>query len=164
MIMANMPIFGGHPVAWVNPVTMRASAALAGAGAWDATPTEQNIAGAGSFTLQFTYTRGAAGGAFDFQIEYSIYSIAGNVPAGAGEWADMTLYAAGAVALGADSQSRVQDEYVTFGSQGAAAETLIFGPIETNHTIERIRIPARESADGDINTPGTLAIVMECYP
>ena len=160
--MPNLPIANTYPVAWVNPVTMRASAALPAAGAWDATPTEQNVAGAGSVTFSLTYTRGAAGGAFDFQIQSSIYSIAGNVPAGAGEWADEAAYAIGAVGAGADTQSRVQAEYQTFQATGAAAETFTFGPIDLAHTIERLRVTARES--GVVGTPGTLAIVMECYP
>ena len=158
----NINIGSPHPVAWENPVTMRASAALPAAGAWDAAPTEQNVAGAGSIMLSFTYTRGAAGGAFDWQLESSIYSVAANVPAGAGEWGDESIHAMGAVVAGADTQSLVQDEYQTFTSQGAAAETFVYGPILLNHTIERIRIPCRES--GVVGNPGTLACVVEVYP
>ena len=84
-----------------------------------------------------------------------------NVPAGAGEWADEALYSAGAVVAGADSQSLVQDEYQTYTSTSANAETFVFGPIALNHTIERLRIPCRES--GVTGTPGTLAVVMEVY-
>ena len=126
--MPNIPIFYTHPVAWENPVTMRASAALPAAGAWDAAPTEQNVAGAGSIMLSFTYTRGAAGGAFDFQIQSSIYSIAANVPAGAGEWATESLNAPGAVFINQDADSDVQREYTTYGATAAGAETFTFGP------------------------------------
>lgn len=152
--------YDAHPKGWANPVTMRASAALPAAGAWDAAPTEQNCFGARGVTLSLTYTRGAAGGAFDFQFEYSIYSVAANVPAGAGEWAEGTLYDPGALAPGVDVQSRVQQEYVTYGSTGAAAATfgydLVFdGPVE------RIRIAARES--GVPGTPGTLVIAAEFW-
>ena len=157
-----LPLWNSHPVGWVNPVTMRASAALPAAGAWDATPTEQNVAGARSVTLSFTYTQGAAGGAFDWQVQASPYSIAANVPAGAGEWADEALYSAGAVAGGADTQSLVQAEYQTFDPTGAAAETFVYGPFEIDHTIERIRIPCRES--GQVGSPGTLAVVMTLFP
>ena len=160
--MPNVNILSAYPLAWENPVTMRASAALPAAGAWDAAPTEQNVAGAGSVLLQFTYTRGAAGGAFDFQIQSSIYSIAANVPAGAGEWANESLYAPGAVVSGADSQSLIQSEYATYGSTAAGAETFEYGPIELDHVVERLRIRARES--GVTGIPGTLAVVMECYP
>lgn len=146
------------PMSFQNPVTLRASAALAAAGAWE-TSTVQACPGAMRVELSLTYTRGAAGGAFDFQVQTSIYDANATIPAGAGEWGDQSLYAAGGVALGADSQSRVQAEYVTFGSQGAAAETINFGPIELGSVIERIRIRARESADGIQGTPGTLAIV-----
>ena len=160
--MPSLPIFSPHPVGFTNPVTMRASAALPAAGAWDAAPTEQSVAGAGSVLISFTYTRGAAGGAFDWQLESSIYSVAANVPAGAGEWGDETVIAVGGVVAGADTQSLVQDEYQTFTSSGAAAETFVFGPIELDHVVERIRIPARES--GVTQTPGTLAVVVELYP
>ena len=160
--MPHISIFSPHPVAWQNPVTMRASAALPAAGAWDAAPTEQNVAGAGSILISFTYTRGAANGAFDWQLESSIYSVAANVPAGAGEWGDESVLAVGAVAAGADTQSLVQDGYQTFTSSGAAAETFVFGPIELDHVVERIRIPCRES--GVVGTPGTLACVVEVFP
>jgi len=158
-----LPIFDGHPRGWSNPVTLRASAALAAAGAWDAAPTESFTSGAHHITLSFTYTRGAAGGAFDWQIETSIYAVVGNVPAGAAEWVTESLYAAGAVAAGADTQSHVQREYQTYESQGAAAEDFVYGPVALNGTIERIRVRARESADGVQGTPGTLSIVAELY-
>lgn len=158
-----LPIFQSHPRGWHNPVNFRVAAALAAAGAWDAAPVVSFSAGAMFLTLNFTYTRGAAGGAFDFQIETSIYSIAGNVPAGAGEWTNPTAYFVGAVALGADTQSRIQQEYTTFGSQGAAAETIVLANIPLMGTIERIRVLARESADGIVATPGTLQITGEMF-
>jgi len=160
--MPNIPIWNSHPVGWRSPVTMRASAALAAAGAWDAAPTEQNVAGAGKVLLSFTYAQGAAGGAFDWQLQASPYSVAANVPAGAGEWGDESLHSMGAVAAGADTQSRVQAEYQTFDPAGAAAETFVYGPFELDHTVERIRIPCRES--GQVGTPGTLAVVATLYP
>ena len=127
-------------------------------GAWD-TPTEQNIFGTQGLTLSFTYTRAAVGGAFDYQIELSPYSIGTLAPAGAAEWVTEALYDAGAVALGADTQSREQREYQTYGSQGAAAEDYQID-FELQAPYERIRISARESADGDQNNPGTLQITM----
>lgn len=148
-----------YPKAWTNPVNMRASAALGAAGAWDAAPTEQNIFGSQGLTLSFTYTRGAAGGAFDYQIELSPYSIAALAPAGANEWVTEGIYAAGAVALGVDTQSREQREYQTYGSQGAAAEDYQID-YELQAPYERIRIRARESADGVQGTPGTLQVTM----
>ncbi len=152
--------FWTHPPGWTNPITLRASAALPAAGAWD-TPTASFCSSARTALLSFTYTRGAAGGAFDFQIQTSIFSIAANVPAGAGEWQTETLYDAGAVAAGVDSQSRLQREYQTYQATGAAAETFIFGPVEIDGA-ERIRVTVRES--GVVGTPGTLALVMELTP
>jgi hypothetical protein len=158
-----LPILNGHPRGWINPVNARASAALAAAGAWDAAPVEFSVSGAQFATIQFTYTRGGAGGAFDWQLETSIYSVAANVPTGAGEWANQTAYAVGAVATGADTQSLAQQEYATYGSQAAGVETLVIGPIALNATIERMRIPARESADGVVGTPGTLQVSIELW-
>ena len=148
-----------YPPGFDNPVVLRASAALADAGAWDATPTETPCAFVDNITLNFTYTRGAVGGAFDFQIETSIYAVAANVPAGAAEWATQSIYAAGAVVAGADTTSLVQRELESYTSQGAAAEDFSYGPIELNGTIERIRVRARES--GVVGTPGTLQITAE---
>ena len=135
---------------------MRVSAALPAAGAWDAAPLEIPCAGAESMTLQCTYTRGGAGGAFDIQFEPSIYSVVANVPAGASEWSNGAAFETGVVAAGVDVASLLQQEVTTYTSQGAAAEPVIFGPIELGGDIERIRINARES--GAVGTPGTLQI------
>jgi len=150
-----MPIMEPHPRGYANPVTLRASAALPAAGAWDAAPTESFSVLAQEMTMHFTYTQGDVGGAFDFQLEISIYSIAALVPAGASEWVTMALYAPGPVAAGADSQSRTQREYITYVSQGAAAEDFYF-PVQLNKAVERIRCRARES--GVVGTPGLLQI------
>ena len=158
-----LPVFNTHPRGWVNPVDARATAALGAAGAWDATPTAFFVSGAQSLTLAFTYTRGAAGGTFDYQIEVSLYAVAANAPTGAAEWITEAVYGSGAVALGVDTQSRIQREYQTFGSQGAAAEDFAYGPIALGGTIERVRIRARESADGVVGTPGTLQISAELF-
>jgi len=156
-----LPIFQSYPVGWQNPVVARVSAVLPAAGAWDATPTEFSVAGAKFMSIKISYTRGAAGGAVDWQIEGSIYAVAANVPAGTGEWGNETALAVGAVATGADTQNLVQSEYETFGSQGAAIETIVIGPIELRQTIERLRIPCRES--GVVGTPGIAAVVVELW-
>lgn len=146
-----------YPKGWTNPVVARASAALPAAGAWDAAPTAQSIFGAQGLTLSFTYTRGAAGGAFDYQVELSPYSIAALAPAGANEWVTEAIYAAGAVAAGADTQSREQREFQTYQATAAAAEDYQVD-FELQAPYERIRIRARES--GAVGNPGTLQISM----
>lgn len=163
--MANLPTVSfTHPVAWQNPVNMRATAALPAAGAWDATPTEQNVAGAGYIMLYFTYQEGdqAGVGAFDWQLQASAYSVAANAPAGALEWTDESMQAVGGVAAGLDTQSRVQAEYQTFAPTSANQEGFIYGPIHLAHDVERVRIPARES--GVAGNPGVLQISMTCFP
>lgn len=150
-----------YPTGWANPQNVRANAALPAAGVWDATPTELGSAYARWLTLHFTYTRGAAGGAFDWQLEVSPYSGVTTVPAGASEWITEAIYAGGAVALGADTQSRAQREYQTYGSQTAAAEDFVYGPLDLGGNVERYRVRARESADGVPGTQGTLQITGE---
>ena len=158
-----LPLTQTHPVAWVNPVNLRVSAALPAAGAWDADGdlVIQNIAGASHISFSFSYTRGAENGAFDFQIDWSIYSIVGLAPVGAGEWGTEVIYSGGPVVLSTDTQSEIQQEYQTYGSSGVAIETFFYGPLELGRGVERIRIRGRESADGIIGTPGILQITAE---
>lgn len=140
---------------------VRVSAALAAAGAFDAAPLELYVNGAQNAMLALTYTRGGAAGAFDMQIEISIYSVVGNVPAGAQEWVDGTAYAVGAVAAGANTTSLLQAERVRFTPLTANVEGTIFGPLELDGLIERIRIGCAES--GNVGAPGTLQITLLAY-
>lgn len=156
MVDALWPIVTG----WWNPATARASAALPAAGAWDAAPTELGSAYSTHLTLFFTYTRGGNTGAFDWQLETSPFSIDALAPAGSAVWFTEPLFAGGLVALQADSQSHVQRNYNTYGAVAGAAEDFHFD-IDLNGNVERYRVRARESADGDTDNPGTLAIVAE---
>ncbi len=148
-----LPVAYPHPVGFTNPIVLRASAALAGAGAWDATPVETPVDGMDRMTLYFTYTRGGAGGAFDFQIQVSPYSSDQLVVQ---NWFPTSLYQLGVIVAGSDAQSRVQREYATYQATGAAVETFVHGPTDIK-SVERIRLVARES--GAVGTPGTLMIV-----
>lgn len=139
-------------------VTARASAALPAAGAWDASPTEFFVSGVDDMGVHLTYTQGAAGGAADIQLQLSPYSITALVPAGAQEWVNQTLYGAGTVAAGADSQSRMQAEYVTFDPVTANAEAVTFAVINLGGVFERARVRARES--GQEQSPGTAQITV----
>ena len=159
--MANHYWEMGYPVAWVNPVTLRASAALPAAGAWDATPTEQNVAGASSLRLSLTYTRGGAAGAFEFQVETSVYSIAALAPAGAAEWVTQALFEPDTIAAGADAVSLMQRESVSYTATGDAAEDFFPTAIDLAG-IERVRVRARET--GNAAAPGTLSIVGTLEP
>jgi hypothetical protein len=141
---------------YLNIQEARASAALPAAGAWDAAPIEMACPYFDHVKLTFTYIRGAPGGAFEWRIEPSDYSIPGNVPAGAEEWSQGSLYAPGIVAPGTDSTSLVQREQQSYTSQGAAAESVVYGPIALEETAERLRVSARET--GVPGTPGTLQI------
>ena len=141
-----------------NPFTFRASAALAGAGAWDATPLTIACPQRGSLTLFLSYTRGAAGGAFDYQLQVSPYSA---TVAGVENWFNESEFSAAVLAAGVDSQSRLQQEYITYGSKAAAIENVVYGPVQLEAGIERIRLVARES--GVVGNPGTLHVVGLIY-
>ena len=144
-----------YPRAWQNPVDLRPSAALEAAGAWDTAPVAVRVSDATRMSLALTYTRGGAGGAFDWYIEISYAGVAATLPTGAAEWDEMALYASGPVAAGADSQSRIQMEFITFQPLTVNAETFTWD-IELDGTVERVRILARES--GAVGTPGTLQV------
>lgn len=138
-----------HPVGFTNPVTLRTSAALPAAGAWDAAPTASACIPTNAMQLYFKYTRGGAAGAFNFKIEVS--------PDSAGtDWYQMALYDAGAIVAGADTTSVIQREDVTYTATGAAAEYFTYGPVMLHGGVERVRIAARET--GNIAAPGTLEI------
>ena len=137
-----------------NPVTIRASAALPAAGAYDATPLEVAVASIDWITFYIAYTRGGAGGDMRFRIQWSPYAA---TVAGVENWFTGGLFAAGAVASGADSVSNLQREAIEYGSTGAGAETVIYGPLEIRGTIERLRVAYAES--GAVGTPGTTHIV-----
>ena len=157
MVLPLSGAWDSYPKGWANPINLRASAALPAAGAWDAAPTESFSSGAHRLTLYFTYEPGDQGSAFDWQLWVSAYSIAALAPAGAEEWVVEPIYAAGAVAAGAGTQSLVQTEYQTYTTENAGqTEEFVYGPIEFHGTVERIRVRARES--GVVGTPGTLQI------
>jgi len=134
----------------LQPVA-RAVAALPANGAWDAAPTEIITAGMDYARLVCTYDQDAAAqaGAFEIVIETS------GEYTGAG-WERSTLYAGGGVVGGADTTSTFQREGLEYGATAAAAEAVNFGPIALYGTVERMRIPARET--GDDANPGTLEI------
>ena len=75
-----LPIARPYPVV-ANPATMRATAALPAAGAWDAAPTEVACAGYEWMRLYFTYTRGeqAEAGSVAYRYEISPYYTAHRV-------------------------------------------------------------------------------------
>ncbi len=147
-----MPVvFGGN----FQPIqTARASAALEAAGAFDPTPTEMPCPYADWVTFYISYTRGAAGGDMQFIVELSPYS---EDRAGVEDWFRASLYAAGAVVSAADSLSNLQRNAIEYGSQGAAIENVVYGPIALLKTAGRARISCAES--GAVGTPGTAHIV-----
>ncbi len=147
-----MPVvFGGS---FLPEQVARASAVLPAVGAFDATPTEMPCPYMDWVTFYISYTRGAAGGDMAFRVELSPYSVD---RAGVEDWFRASLYAAGAVASGADSLSNLQRNAVEYGSTGAAIENAIYGPIAMLKTAERARIVCAES--GVAGTPGTAHIV-----
>ena len=147
-----MPVaFGGN---FLPEQVARASAALPAAGAFDPAPTEMPCPYMDWVTFYISYTRGAAGGDMQFIVELSPYSVD---RAGVEDWFRASLYAAGAVVSAADSLSNLQRNAIEYGSQGAAIESVVYGPIALLKTVERARISCAES--GNVGTPGTAHIV-----
>jgi len=136
-------------------VTLRASAALAAAGAWDATPTEAFVEDAKAITLFFSYTRGGAAGSARLQVEMSPYSAA---VAGVENWFRASVKNVGAFAAGADTNSGIQRENgVLYTAVGAAIENVLYGSLTLDRSVQRIRVNAQEV--GNVGAPGTLHIV-----
>jgi hypothetical protein len=141
-----------------NPFVFRASAVLLNSPNWDATPLEIACPSQGRLMLYFSYTRGEAAGGFDFQLQYSPYSAN---PAVVQSWFPESEFSAAVLAAGVDSQSRVQREYVTYQSQGAAIENFVYGPVDLGATVERVRLVARET--GQQAVVGTLHVIGTIY-
>lgn len=144
----------GTPAILDRYATARAAAALAAAGAFDATPTEVDCADFEFMTLYITYTRAGAGGAVNFYVEVSPRS---TDLAGSEDWFQAAIIAGGAVAAGGDTTSSTQREDIEYQATAAGAETFVYGPVELRGTVERIRIPCAES--GAVGAPGTCEVV-----
>jgi len=133
--------------------TFRAAAALAAAGAFDATPLEIRTTGMDVLVLYITYTRAGAGGAVELHPEFSPRGVD---LAGVEDWFRSTIYSAGAVAAGGDTPSLLQREEYTYQATAAGAETFVYA-LELNGGVERVRVPCAES--GAVGTPGACHIV-----
>ena len=145
-----------HPIssAYLEVQTVRASAALPAAGAYDATPLELHCSKFDFVTFYVSYTRGAAGGAVDLALQVSPRS---TDLAGVEDWFQQSILAGGAVVANADTTSLIQREAVSYGATGAAIENFVYGPVELRGTVERLRVPCAES--GAVGSPGTAHIV-----
>lgn len=144
-----------------NPVTVRAAAALAAVGAWDAAPTEVACAGFNWVVFYISYEEGAVGGALNFMLQYSPYSADAGAPAGSPAWFSQTVYAPGMVVAGTDTTSNVQVENVTYDPTTVNQEAFVYGPVEITGDVERIRVPCREI--GVTGTPGAAEIIAVFY-
>jgi len=144
-------VFGGS----FQPLqTVRASAVLPAAGAFDAAPLELPCPGAESVILYLSYTRGAAGGDMYFNVSLSPYAVD---QAAVQNWFRASVFAAGGVVSGADSLSNLQRGAVEYGSTGAAIENVVYGPLALNKSAQRLRVAFAEA--GVIGTPGTVHAV-----
>lgn len=147
-----LPVGSPYPFV-VNPPVIRAAAALLAAGAWDAAPLEINTVGVHYVTFYMSYIRAAIGGAVDFYFEISPMSVD---PVAPPTWWRQTIYAGGLVVANTEIQSRVQQEYVTYGSTSALLENFVWGPMDLGLSAERIRMFSRES--GVVGNPGTFGV------
>jgi hypothetical protein len=145
------PASEGYPLAFENPVVLRAAAILPAAGAWDATPLEINTVGVRYAQFYLSYMRAAVGGAVDFYFEISAMSVDALAPP---IWWRQTIFAGGVVAANVDIQSRLQCEYITYGATSALLENFVYGVVDLGLSAERIRMFARES--GVVGNPGAF--------
>lgn len=137
-----------------NPVTVRASAILPPAGAYDAAPTEFATASIQTITLYCSYIRANAGGAVGLHIEYAPRSADA---AGVEDWFRTTCDKCGDGQGGADTTETVQRATVVYGSTGAGAENFVIGPLALYGNVERMRVACAET--GQVANPGNMHIV-----
>lgn len=140
----------------------RVFAALEAAGAWDPAPTELFAFGMEKVLVYLAYTRAAAGGDVQFRVEISPYTTDAQAPAGMPAWFRASVFAAGAVASGADTVSNLQREDVEYGSTAAGQEAVVYGPLDLGQCVERIRVPCAES--GAVGTPGSIGVILHFSP
>jgi len=142
-----------------NLLVARAYGVLAAAGAWDAAPVEWSSLYYDRLTLFLEYDAAAGGpaGRVDVQVQYSPYAVDAQVPAGQSEWFDMSAYAVGAVAGGADTTSLLQANYFQFDPVGANLEAVTLGLDILAGTV-RFRVRARES--GAVGAPGSCGVTV----
>ena len=133
--------------------TLRPRALLPLVGAWDAVPVEAICAEYSRVTLYISYAEEDPAGAMDFQVQISPFS---ENQLTLESWFDLTAYAVGAVVSGADTQSLVQANYVTFEPVSTDDEGFAF-LIELDETVQRIRVLCRES--GAVADPGYCRVI-----
>jgi len=137
-----------------NPVTVRASAVLLGDSAYDASPTEFSTANCSYITFYITYTRGGQGGAVSMHFEYSPRAADA---VGVENWFRMQCDGCETGQAGSDATVTLQRSTVIYTSTGDGAENVVFGPIEFEGTVERMRVACSET--GAAGKPGTVHIV-----
>lgn len=134
---------------------LRVDAILAAAGAFQ--NSEMAVAGFEFVKLQLEYIEGAvAGGAIDIRIFFSLYATTAVVPAGFVEWIQDIAFAIGAVAAGAETNSLIQPERITYNPLTVAREGFPLS-IRLDRGFERIRVAVAES--GQVATPGNCRII-----
>ena len=140
--------------------TLRARAALAAAGAWDATPTAINVQGYNRIVILADYEQGAAGGSCDLGIEWAPHQTV-NVPAGGPTWYPLTTMESQVLTAGVESVAEVQQAVIRFDPSAAGQNTFVID-LSLPSNIERVRVAAREV--GVVGTPGTLGLFALLSP
>jgi hypothetical protein len=150
-----------HPSGVSNPVTLRAWAALPAANAWDAAPLAIPCPTFWWARLYFTYQRSvnAVLGTMDYYYALSPFSADALAPNEA--WFHGTLYAAGDVVACAIAQSGVQQEFISYCSTSANAETFISPPIHLGGCVERLRVHCRQAPNQ--GAAGTAEVIGLFY-
>ena len=139
------------------PVTFRASAALPGAGAYDATPTEVFVSGAEDILLYCSYDENAGGaaGSVNVIVEASPYSVD---HATLHNWYRLSVINVGAFAAGADVTEQVQRQGAALYTPiGADREGWVLGAYGLKGAVERMRVSCAEV--GQAGFPGIMHVV-----
>ena len=132
----------------VSSSTLRASAALAAAGAYDV-PIEIPTGLRDVLTLLVTYTRAAVGGAYQMRIETAL------TVSGTDYWSRSAIYNAGVFAAGSDTVNEIQrNADYQYVSTSAVAEPILLTFRDLSR-VDKFRVSFREV--GIIASPGTLA-------
>jgi len=142
----------------------RTWAALPAAGAWDDDPEEIECAGAEWATIWARYQQGdeSSGGGFSIRCDASPYTRdAGLEIVGNQVWGRTVIKQLDLVTFASDSAAWFQREgTITYGATGADAEDILVGLSVFMGAAQRLRIAAREAADGDTDEPGSLELTV----
>lgn len=128
-----------------DPITVRATAALPAAGAYDSSPTVIDTGNYSTLELRVTYTRGGVGGSCKFMVQIGSDSAQGT-------FFTRTVDDGTINATGSKSFSNIYQSEKLYTPTGAGAESYTY--IIDVSDVRYVKIPFAEA--GAVGTPGTV--------